>query len=152
MPIYGITVLSLIAVRLIGTTALGAQRWISIGPLHVQPSEFAKIAAILLVAAVWSSQGTTGGPLASAGGDFGSWLPVFISLIWGPRCVRRPDADDALLVWDAGRVGGLLPSPLATASLRPGALDSDVDPPMALLAWSFAMEADGLAITWLFMA
>ena len=52
VPIYGLTVLSLIAVRLIGTTALGAQRWISIGPVHVQPSEFAKIAAILLVAAV----------------------------------------------------------------------------------------------------
>ena len=52
MPLYGLTVISLIAVRLIGTTALGAQRWISIGGIHVQPSEFAKIAVILLVAAV----------------------------------------------------------------------------------------------------
>ena len=54
IPLYGLTVASLVAVRLIGTTALGAQRWISIGGLHVQPSEFAKIAAILLVAAVLS--------------------------------------------------------------------------------------------------
>ena len=54
MPVYGLTVISLVAVRLIGTTALGAQRWISIGGIHVQPSEFAKIAAILLVAAVLS--------------------------------------------------------------------------------------------------
>lgn len=51
-PIYGATVISLVAVRMIGTTALGAQRWISIGGLHVQPSEFAKLAAILLLAAV----------------------------------------------------------------------------------------------------
>jgi rod shape determining protein RodA len=43
---------SLVAVRLVGTTALGAQRWISIGGFHVQPSEFAKLAAILLLAGV----------------------------------------------------------------------------------------------------
>ena len=52
VPIYGLTVISLVAVRMIGTTALGAQRWISIGGVHVQPSEFAKLAAILLLAAV----------------------------------------------------------------------------------------------------
>lgn len=52
VPIYGATVISLVAVRMIGTTALGAQRWISVGGVHVQPSEFAKLAAILLLAAV----------------------------------------------------------------------------------------------------
>ena len=51
-PIYGLTVLSLIAVRLIGTSALGAQSWIAIGGFYVQPSEFAKLAAILLLAEV----------------------------------------------------------------------------------------------------
>jgi len=53
-PIYGATILSLVAVRLVGTSALGAQRWISIGGFHVQPSEFAKLAAILLLAGVLS--------------------------------------------------------------------------------------------------
>jgi rod shape determining protein RodA len=51
-PIYGLTVLSLIAVRLIGTSALGAQSWIAIGGFYVQPSEFAKLAAIVLLAEV----------------------------------------------------------------------------------------------------
>ncbi|MCP9929025.1 rod shape-determining protein RodA [Cyanobium sp. CH-040] len=51
-PIFGATVASLLAVRVVGTTALGAQRWISIGGFHVQPSEFAKLAAILLLAGV----------------------------------------------------------------------------------------------------
>ncbi|MFM8524140.1 MAG: rod shape-determining protein RodA [Cyanobacteriota bacterium] len=53
-PIYGTTVLSLIAVRFVGTSALGAQRWINIAGFHVQPSEFAKLAAILLLAGVLS--------------------------------------------------------------------------------------------------
>ena len=52
LPIYITTVISLIAVKVIGTSALGAQRWISIGPFHIQPSEFAKLSAILLLAAV----------------------------------------------------------------------------------------------------
>ncbi|MCG9885219.1 MAG: rod shape-determining protein RodA [Cyanobacteria bacterium] len=48
--IYGATNLSLIAVRLVGTTALGAERWISIGGFNVQPSEFAKVGLILTLA------------------------------------------------------------------------------------------------------
>ena len=52
LPIYITTVISLIAVKVIGTSALGAQRWISIGPFNIQPSEFAKLSAILLLAAV----------------------------------------------------------------------------------------------------
>ena len=51
-PIYGVMVASLIAVRIIGVSALGAQSWISIGGFNVQPSEFAKVAAILLLARV----------------------------------------------------------------------------------------------------
>ncbi|MCP9776004.1 rod shape-determining protein RodA [Cyanobium sp. WAJ14-Wanaka] len=51
-PLYGLTVVSLLAVRFVGTSALGAQRWISIAGFHVQPSEFAKMAAILLLAGV----------------------------------------------------------------------------------------------------
>ena len=51
-PIYGAMVASLIAVRLIGVSALGAQSWINIAGFNVQPSEFAKIAAILLLAQV----------------------------------------------------------------------------------------------------
>jgi rod shape determining protein RodA len=51
-PIYAATVLSLVVVRLVGTSALGAQSWIAIGGFYVQPSEFAKLAAIVLLAEV----------------------------------------------------------------------------------------------------
>jgi rod shape determining protein RodA len=52
--IYGVTVASLIAVRVVGVSALGAQSWINIAGFNVQPSEFAKIGAILLLARVLS--------------------------------------------------------------------------------------------------
>ena len=52
--IYGLMVASLVAVRIIGVSALGAQSWINIGGFYVQPSEFAKVAAILLLAGVLS--------------------------------------------------------------------------------------------------
>ncbi len=49
-PLYGLTIISLLAVRFVGISALGAQRWINIAGFHVQPSEFAKLAAIVLLA------------------------------------------------------------------------------------------------------
>ena len=52
--IYGAMVTSLIAVRVIGVSALGAQSWINIAGFNVQPSEFVKVGAILLLARVLS--------------------------------------------------------------------------------------------------
>lgn len=50
--IYIGIILSLIGVRVFGTTALGAQRWINILGFHVQPSEFAKVGIIITIAAL----------------------------------------------------------------------------------------------------
>ncbi|MEO1590353.1 MAG: rod shape-determining protein RodA [Cyanobacteria bacterium J06632_22] len=49
--IYGIVNLSLIAVMFIGVVGNGAQSWIQVGGLTIQPSEFAKIAVIIILAA-----------------------------------------------------------------------------------------------------
>jgi rod shape determining protein RodA len=57
--LYGLVVLSLLAVLThFGHVSLGAQRWFSLGPLEVQPSEFAVLALILVVAAYCSRQET----------------------------------------------------------------------------------------------
>lgn len=50
--IYGITNFSLLLVLLIGTTELGAQRWIPIFGVNIQPSEFAKVGLIITLAAI----------------------------------------------------------------------------------------------------
>lgn len=55
-PIYAVITLSLLAVDIIGTTELGAQRWISIGGFNVQPSEFAKVGMIITLAAILQSK------------------------------------------------------------------------------------------------
>jgi rod shape determining protein RodA len=54
--IYGITNMSLIAVMLTGTSAKGAQRWITIGSFNLQPSEFAKVGVIITLAALLHSK------------------------------------------------------------------------------------------------
>ncbi len=50
--LYILGVLLLIGVIFIGTTILGAKRWISIGPLTVQPSELMKFVVILVTARI----------------------------------------------------------------------------------------------------
>ncbi len=49
-PIFVVISLSLIALYLSATAVFGAARWFSVGVLFLQPTEFAKIAAILLLA------------------------------------------------------------------------------------------------------
>jgi rod shape determining protein RodA len=51
-PIYFAIVVGLLAVRVMGTSALGAQSWINIGGFYLQPSEFAKLGVIVLLAGV----------------------------------------------------------------------------------------------------
>lgn len=50
--IYILTCASLVFVKFSGTSALGAQSWISIGGLNIQPSEFAKLGVIIVLASV----------------------------------------------------------------------------------------------------
>ena len=120
LPIYALTVTSLVAVRLIGITALGSQRWISIGPFNIQPSEFAKLSAILLLAAVLDRHPVERPVdlLRPLGIISIPWLLVFIqpdlgtSLVFGALLLT-------MLYWSGMPIEWLvlLLSPLATALL-----------------------------------
>jgi rod shape determining protein RodA len=49
-PIYIMSMLLLVAVDVIGKIGMGAQRWLVLGPMQIQPSEIAKVAVILVLA------------------------------------------------------------------------------------------------------
>ncbi len=59
--IYFAAVVTLIAVLFVGKASLGAQRWIGIGGLRFQPSEFMKLAMVIALAKYFENDRTQGG-------------------------------------------------------------------------------------------
>jgi rod shape determining protein RodA len=53
---YGAGLLVLVGVLLVGRTALGARRWLALGPVGFQPAEFMKLALIGTIAAYLASR------------------------------------------------------------------------------------------------
>ena len=49
-PIYGVAVILLVLVDIMGKIGMGAQRWIDLGVIQLQPSEIMKIAAVMALA------------------------------------------------------------------------------------------------------
>ncbi len=151
-PIYGLIVAGLLAVRVVGTSALGAQSWINIGGFYLQPSEFAKLGVILLLAGILDRHPVERPvdlvrPAALIGLP---WLLVFIepdlgsSLVFGAVLL-------VMLFW-AGMPGQwvvLLLSPLVaaiTAGTVPWLLIGWI-PLMGWLAWtSLPWKRMGLAL------
>ena len=52
IPLYIVNILLLVTVLLVGSESKGATRWIALGPLTIQPSEFAKVIMIFCLAKV----------------------------------------------------------------------------------------------------
>jgi rod shape determining protein RodA len=116
--VYAITIAGLIAVMLIGSTANGAQRWINILGFQVQPSEFAKIALIVSLAAIMHSEpaSTLGAVFRVLGVAAVPWMFVFLepnlgtSLVFGSITL-------GMLYWGNANPGWLLlmASPIISA-------------------------------------
>ena len=85
------SLLALVAVKLVGHSALGAKRWIKIGPVHFQPSEWVKLILILLVARYF----------ANLGGRLLTWKDIFkaFALVGLPMVLVliQPDLGTALI-------------------------------------------------------
>lgn len=68
--LYAIGIVSLVALYGLGDSAFGSTRWFNVGPIQIQPSEFVKLATILLLARYFSEHG----------GDARELRPLMISL------------------------------------------------------------------------
>ena len=54
---YAVFLVSLVVVKVMGRKVLGARRWISVGPIQFQPSEWVKLVLILVVARYFANLG-----------------------------------------------------------------------------------------------
>ncbi len=80
IPLYLIVLLLLVIVLVIGSVGNGAQRWIAIGPLTIQPSEIAKTSLVLILAWYFSKYETYAMEIKSRGRMliFGTLIPFGI--------------------------------------------------------------------------
>jgi len=88
--LYGFFLLALIAVKLVGHQALGGKRWIKVGPISFQPSEWFKLVLIVLMS----------GYFANLGGKSLTWRDIgkAICLVGVPMfmVLKQPDLGTAL--------------------------------------------------------
>lgn len=87
-----VTVLTLVAVPIMGMEANGAKRWLRLGPLNFQPSELAKLASIMMSSAWLALKLDKREPVTLA-----SW-PVILALIMFGLVYKQPDFGTALVI------------------------------------------------------
>lgn len=96
---YVMCFLMLVAVDLFGVIGMGAQRWIDIGPIRIQPSELMKIALVLLLAAYydWLPLNRVSRPL---------WVIVPVVLILAPTALvlMQPDLGTSIMLIAGGGI------------------------------------------------
>jgi rod shape determining protein RodA len=94
---FGVSLLLLIGVEFFGSVGMGAQRWIDLGLMRLQPSEMTKITLIMVLAAYydWLPTDKTSRPL---------WVicPILIILLPTALVLRQPDLGTALLLLTGG--------------------------------------------------
>jgi rod shape determining protein RodA len=96
---YAVSVLLLLGVEFFGAVGMGAQRWIDIGPLRLQPSELMKITLVMMLAAYydWLDPRKTSRPL---------WVLIPVLLTVGPTALVliQPNLGTALMLLMGGGV------------------------------------------------
>lgn len=90
---YVVGLLLLVAVEIIGAVGMGAQRWIDIGPLRLQPSELMKVALIMVLALYydWLSPRKVSRPLWVA-------IPLVLTALPMALVLKQPDLGTAILL------------------------------------------------------
>jgi len=92
-PIYAIGCVLLVLVDVVGHHALGAQRWLQIGPVTIQPSEIMKIGLVLALARFYHG-------MSGKRARLSWWLLIPGALIIIPVALvmKQPDLGTAMLI------------------------------------------------------
>ncbi|MFN3207791.1 MAG: rod shape-determining protein RodA [Roseovarius sp.] len=94
---YVVSVLLLVGVELIGIEGKGAQRWIDLGFMRLQPSELMKVTLVMLLAAYYDWL-----PLKKTSRPLWVLLPVVLILIPVALVLRQPDLGTSILLIAGG--------------------------------------------------
>jgi rod shape determining protein RodA len=96
-PVYGVGVVLLALVDVVGHHALGAQRWLQVGPITIQPSEIMKIGLVLALARFYHA-------LSGKAAQLSWWLliPAILILLPVGLVAKQPDLGTALLILMTG--------------------------------------------------
>jgi rod shape determining protein RodA len=95
---YAIVLVLLVAVMFKGKRVMGAQRWLALGPINVQPSELAKLSVALALASFLHSD-------SQRRKDYGLLslvAPLGIVLLPAVLVLRQPDLGTALVILAVG--------------------------------------------------
>ena len=131
--IYGLAMIGLALVL-----ELGEGRWFNLGPIHVQPSELAKIALVLALARYLSARNIDFGNIKTFA------APMGIVLLPGLLVFKQPDLGTALVF------GAVLFPMLYWTGLRPVSIFFIISPGLSLISafhpWSLGLLYLAMAI------
>jgi rod shape determining protein RodA len=98
-PIYALGFVLLLAVAAVGEVSLGAQRWLDLGFVRLQPSEIMKLGIVLALARFYHG-------LSSKNAQFSWWLLIPAILIGAPVVLvaHQPDLGTAMLILLTGGI------------------------------------------------
>jgi rod shape determining protein RodA len=98
-PVYAVGLLLLVAVALVGDVSMGAQRWLQLGPVRLQPSEIMKIGVVLALARYYHSTSAAAAKLSWRLLIPGALIAVPVALV-----AHQPDLGTSLLILFTGVV------------------------------------------------
>jgi rod shape determining protein RodA len=92
-PLYAIAFILLVAVEVRGAIGMGAQRWIDLGIIQLQPSELMKIALVLALARYF--HGLT---VEQVGKPWNLIAPALMAIVPAALVMKQPDLGTAMML------------------------------------------------------
>ncbi|MCK0137708.1 rod shape-determining protein RodA [Aliiroseovarius sp. F47248L] len=94
---YILSLVLLILVEFVGSTGMGAQRWIDLGFIRLQPSELSKITLVMILAAYYDWL-----DIKKVSRPFWVLLPIILILLPTALVLKQPDLGTSILLLTGG--------------------------------------------------